>query len=162
MSHPLRQGDAVPDFERRDQDGRLWRLSGLRGRWVVLFFYPRDFSPVCTKQACTLRDAWPQLLANGVAVLGVSGDDDASHRAFVDRHRLPYPLISDPDGSLARLLGVRRRLLGLVPGRETIVIDPAGRVAAVHRSLGDGEGHTAHALEAVLRGTATGGGIPET
>ncbi|HYD00290.1 MAG TPA: peroxiredoxin [Phycisphaerales bacterium] len=162
MSRPLREGDVVPDFERPDQAGRVWRLSGLRGGWVVLFFYPRDFSPVCTRQACLLRDAMPRLTAGAATVLGISAGDAASHRAFIERHQLPYPLLSDADGSLARLLGVRRRLLGLVPGRETIVIDPSGRVEAVYRALADGEGHAARALEAVERATTTGGASTET
>ena len=152
MSRPLREGDAAPGFECADQTGRVWRLSELRGRWVVVFFYPRDFSSVCTKQACALRDLTPRLLAKGAVVLGVSGDDPASHRAFVEKHALPYPLMSDADGSLARLLGVRRRMFGLLPGRETVVIDPAGRVAMVYRAALRGEEHAARAVAAVERG----------
>jgi peroxiredoxin Q/BCP len=124
-------------------------LSDLRGRWVVLFFYPRDFSPVCTKQACAFRDSMPRLLAKGAAVFGVSGDDAQSHRGFAERHALPYPLLSDADGSLAAQLGVKRRLFGLLPGRETIVIDPEGRVAMVYRSTLGGEEHAARAAAAI-------------
>jgi len=152
VSPALREGDMAPDFERADQSGRVWRLDELRGRWVVLFFYPRDFSPVCTRQACAFRDLTPRLLALGATVLGVSGGDGESHRAFADRHALPYPLLSDADGSLARLFGVKRRAFGLLPGRETIVIGPSGRVVMVYRSALRGEEHAARAVAAVEAG----------
>lgn len=149
MGQTLREGDPAPEFDRADQTGRHWRLSELRGRWVVLFFYPRDFSPVCTSQACAFRDSTPRLLAKGAVVLGVSGDDEASHRAFGEKHALPYPLISDADGTLAEMMGVKRRLLGLLPGRETIVIDPQGRVAIIYRSAIRGEEHATRAVAVV-------------
>ncbi|MDP1662806.1 MAG: peroxiredoxin [Phycisphaerales bacterium] len=152
MRPALREGDKAPDFERTDQSGRVWRLDELAGRWVVLFFYPRDFSPVCTRQACAFRDLTPRLLALGATVLGVSGGDRESHRAFADRHALPYPLLSDADGSLARMFGVRRRVLGLLPGRGTIVIGPSGRVVTVYRSVLAGEEHAVRAVAAVEAG----------
>lgn len=152
MTRPLSEGDPAPAFEAIDHTGRVWRMSELAGRWVVVFFYPRDFSPVCTAQSCAFRDSTPRLLAKGAVVLGVSGDDEASHRAFVEKHTLPYPLLSDADGSLARMFGVKRRLLGLLPGRETVVIDPHGRVAMVYRSALHGAEHAARAVRVVEGG----------
>lgn len=153
MRAPLRVGDAAPAFERTDHQGRLWRSADLLGRWVVVFFYPRDFSPVCTAQACAFRDSTPRLLARGAVVLGVSRDSAESHARFAAHHGLEIPLVRDADGSLAAAFGVRRGLLGLVPGRETVVIDPAGRVAMVYRALFRGPEHAAKALEAVERGS---------
>lgn len=152
MSPALRKGDKAPSFERTDQSGRMWRLDELTGRWVVLFFYPRDFSPVCTRQACAFRDLTPRLLALGATVLGVSAGDGESHRAFADRHALPYPLLSDADGSLASLFGVKRPVFGLFPARETIVIGPSGRVVMAYRSVLRGEEHAARAVAAVEAG----------
>ncbi len=152
MSRPLSKGDPAPSFEATDHTGRVWRMSELLGRWVVVFFYPRDFSPVCTAQACAFSDTTPRLMAKGAVVLGVSGDDEASHRRFVDKHTLPYPLVSDADGSLAQAFGVKRRLLGLLPGRETVVIDPHGRVAMVYRSAIQGAEHAERAVRVVEAG----------
>jgi len=146
---PIREGDEAPRFEAVDHAGRRWRMEELLGRWVVVFFYPRDFSPVCTAQSCAFRDSTPRLLAKGAVVLGVSGDDEGSHKAFIEKHALPYPLISDADGSLARAFGVKRGLLGLLPGRATVVIDPKGRVAMVYRSAFWGKEHAARAVKVV-------------
>lgn len=154
MSRTLTEGSPAPAFERADHTGRLWRSAELLGRWVVIFFYPRDFTPACTAQSCAFRDATPRLAAKGAVILGVSGDDAASHARFIQTHQLPYPLISDADGSLAKLFGVRRSLLGLLPGRETIVINPQGKIAMVFRSATQAQEHAARALKTVESATA--------
>jgi thioredoxin-dependent peroxiredoxin len=155
VNRPLSEGDRAPAFEATDHTGRVWRMSELAGRWVVVFFYPRDFSPVCTAQSCAFRDSTPRLLAKGAVVLGVSGDGAESHRRFAEMHSLPYPLVSDPDGSLTRAFGVKRGLLGLLPGRATFVINPAGVVAMVYRSALQGKEHATRAL-AVVEGGVRG------
>ena len=152
MNRPLSKGDPAPAFEATDHTGKVWRMSDLVGRWVVVFFYPRDFSPVCTAQSCAFRDSTPRLLAKGAVVIGVSGDNQESHRGFIEKHALPYPLVSDADGSLARVFGVKRRVFGLLPGREKVVIDPHGRVATVYRSALKGAEHAAAVLRAVEGG----------
>ena len=126
-------GKPPPDFTARAHDGSSVRLSELRGKPVVVYFYPKDETPGCTKEACAFRDAWDQLDAKGVVLLGVSGDSDASHRAFAEHHKLPFRLISDPDGALAGAFGVPVRLG--IPSRQTIVVGRDGNVKAIHRSV---------------------------
>lgn len=149
---PLQVGDSVPDFSRRTHTGATFSLAALRGKWVVVFFYPKDFTPACTAQSCAFRDGFGELAALGAAVVGVSGDDDASHAKFASKHQLPYELISDADGSLRRLFGVPRSLFGLVPGRVTYAIDPAGIVRLVFNSQLRASEHATRAV-AVIRGT---------
>ncbi|MBY0307535.1 MAG: peroxiredoxin [Phycisphaerales bacterium] len=163
MTRPLRAGDSGPEFQGADTSGRVWRSGALRDRWVVIFFYPRDFSPVCTAQACAFRDVEDRLVELGAAVLAVSRDTPAEHRRFAARHALRYPLLSDADGSLAGAFGVRRRMLGLAPGRETFVIDPSWRVAMVCRSMLRGPDHARRVvrfLESQTGGPGAGGGAP--
>jgi peroxiredoxin Q/BCP len=132
-------GDRAPDFSARSSDGRDIRLSDYRGaKRVVLFFYPKDFTPGCTAEACSFRDAYDELVAKDTEVLGVSLDSDTSHAEFASRHRLPFPLLSDPEGRIARqygALGGLQALLG-VAKRITFVIDREGIVRAViHHEL---------------------------
>jgi peroxiredoxin Q/BCP len=88
-------GTLAPTFVLQDQDGNSVPLADQRGRWVVLYFYPEDDTPGCTTQACDFRDSWHALRSAGVAVLGVSPDDAASHRKFRDKYQLPFPLLVD-------------------------------------------------------------------
>lgn len=144
----LRPGDEAPDFEAAAHDGRTVRLSDLRGRAAVaLFFYPKDFTPVCTKEACGFRDACERLREAGVEPLGVSLDPQESHRAFAEKLRLPFPLLSDPDGRLHALYGVAP-LFGLLRRRATFVIGRDGRVLAVERSMFGAARHVEAALAA--------------
>lgn len=148
MSARLRIGDAAPDFTATDHAGRPFRLHDHRGRPVVLFFYPRDGTPVCTAQMCSFRDAHAELGGLGAVVAGVSPDSDESHRRAAAEHRLPFPLLSDASGALRRLFGVGR-WLGVLPGRATFVIDPAGRIRHVDRAPWSGAGHGRRAVTAV-------------
>lgn len=152
-ARPLRVGDALPSFDRSDHQGNAVSTTQLRGRWVVLYFYPKDGTPLCTAQGCAFRDAFESLAAAGAEVIGVSADDDVSHRAFAAKNRLPFRLVSDTDGSLRRLLGVPRTLW-LFPGRVTYVIDPAGVVRLVFNSAFTGGKHVQRAL-AVIRAAAS-------
>jgi peroxiredoxin Q/BCP len=132
-------GEAAPPFEALSTDGRRISLADYRGRKLVLYFYPRDDTPGCTRQACSLRDHEAAIRAKGAAVLGVSTQDAASHRAFTGKYRLNFPLLVDRDGAIGRAYGVlggaglRARLrtaLGLSE-RVTFVIDGEGRIAHV-------------------------------
>jgi peroxiredoxin Q/BCP len=126
----LREGAEAPDFMALDQEGRVRQLSLLgRRRQVVLFFYPRDGTPGCTREACAFRDSWDRLQASGAVVIGVSTDDVASHRRFADEHDLPFPLLADPDGEILRMYGVPSAL-GMA-ARVTFVIDREGRIERV-------------------------------
>src|SRR5258708_720273 len=122
----VRVGDPAPDFTLPESSGELVRLGDFLGKSeVVLFFYPRDSSLVCTAEACGSRDSYADFADLGAEVLGISAASPASHRAFSSRRRLPYRLLSDADGSVRRLYGVPRTL-GLIPGRVTYVIDRRG------------------------------------
>src|SRR6185369_3328645 len=98
----------APEFDAPDQDGRVHRLAEFRGRVVVLYFYPRDGTPGCTREACAFRDAWQRLAATGAQVLGVSADDVRSHASFAREHRLQFPLLADTEGAVVRSYGVGR------------------------------------------------------
>jgi peroxiredoxin Q/BCP len=133
----LRVGDQAPDFDvegyKAGQRHRL-RLAELRGhKNVVLYFYPRDFTPVCTREACGFRDAYEELQSKDTEVIGVSVDDDASHSRFADHHQVPFALVSDADKELSKAYGAvttLHKLLGRT-ARLTYVIDKQGRIAAV-------------------------------
>ena len=122
-----RIGDTAPKAQLTLNDGRQVDLESLwADRAVVLFFYPKDNSPVCTREACAFRDAYEDFVDAGANVIGVSGDSADSHEQFASKHRLPFLLATDADGDLRRAFGVPKTL-GLIPGRVTYVIDRAGR-----------------------------------
>jgi peroxiredoxin Q/BCP len=132
----LREGDVAPDFTVPDQDGTEVTLSALRGQPVVLYFYPRDDTPGCTVQACSLRDHIGELEQRGAVVLGVSGDSVKSHRKFADKFGLPFTLLADADHVIGNAYGVwkHKTMFGKQIGfyeRTTFVIDPEGRVRKV-------------------------------
>ena len=143
-------GDKAPLFTATLQDGGTFDAASLRGKKaLVLFFYPKDNTPVCTQQACAFRDAYEQFVKADVEVIGVSSDSPESHRRFAAKHRLPFPIISDPDSSLRKLFGVPRAW-GIFPGRVTYVIDKEGVVRLVYNATLAAEPHVRKALEAVL------------
>jgi peroxiredoxin Q/BCP len=146
----IQVGETAPDFSATCADGRALRLSDFRGqKAVVLFFYPADDTLICTKEACAFRDSYEAFVEAGAEVIGISGDSDASHQAFAGKHHLPFHLISDADGSLRKLFGVPRSLLGLMPGRTTYVIDKQGVVRLVFTAALASQGHVDQALAAV-------------
>jgi peroxiredoxin Q/BCP len=130
----LKVGDAAPDFTLPSATGELVSLADFRGRSeVVLFFYPKDYSPACTAEACSFRDNYEAFRDAGAEVIGVSHDPTEAHARFARRLRLPFPLLSDADGSVRARYGVPRTL-GLVPGRTTFLIDRNGVVRHVFSS----------------------------
>ena len=145
-----RPGQPAPDFEGMTQGGETLRLSDLLGRKVALFFYPKDDTPGCTKQACNLRDGYEDLLAAGIAVVGVSGDDVGSHDAFARKYDLPFPLVADPDRRILEAYGVwgEKSLYGrtvLGTKRTTFLIGEDGTIRHVFKRP-DVEAHTAEIL----------------
>jgi len=147
----LAVGDTAPPFTATLQDGETFDSGSLIGRKsLVLFFYPKDNTPVCTQQACAFRDAYEQFVKADVEVIGVSSDSPESHRRFAEKHRLPFPIISDSDSSLRKLFGVPRAL-GIFPGRVTYVIDRTGVVRLVYNATLAAEPHVRKALEAVTK-----------
>jgi peroxiredoxin Q/BCP len=127
-------GDPAPDFEAPDSEGEPVRLSEHRGKAVVLYFYPKDETPGCTREACSFRDSYEDFVEAGATVIGVSADDAASHRSFAQNHHLPFVLLSDLDGSIRKAYGVKPSAFGLIPGRVTFVIDGDGVIRHVFES----------------------------
>ncbi|MBI5211387.1 MAG: peroxiredoxin [Elusimicrobia bacterium] len=147
---PLEPGSAAPDFTAKDGEGREFRLSEHAGkRPVVLFFYPKDGTPGCTREVCSVRDAFPELRRLDVAVAGLSYDSVKSHARFAAKHALPFPLLSDPDGAIAKAYGAYRRLFAR---RMTFIVGADGRIVYVDPAV-EPEGHGA-ALVKVLAGLA--------
>ena len=121
-------GDVAPDFELKDKDGNLIRLSNYRGeKSVVVYFYPKDETPGCTAQACSFRDSYQDFTDAGAEVIGISSDGSSSHAGFAENHRLPFILLSDITGKVRKAYGAYD-LLGLIPGRVTYVIDKQGKI----------------------------------
>ncbi|MEX0671150.1 MAG: peroxiredoxin [Pirellulales bacterium] len=142
-------GDRVPDFTAVLQDGTTFDSSSVVGKkWLVLFFYPKDNTPVCTKEACAFRDSYARFVDAGAEVIGVSSDSAASHARFAAKHRLPFPIIADSDRSLRRLFGVPNTL-AIFPGRVTYVIDREGIVRLAHSAMLASDEHVTRALAAV-------------
>ncbi len=149
LAQNLRIGDFAPDFDLPTVDGKNFKLSEHRGHPLVLYFYPKDGSPGCTKEACSFRDQYKEFEAMGAEVIGISSDNEASHRAFSAKNGLPFPLLSDADGQLRKKYAVPRAALGLLPGRVTYVLDDEGRVLYVFRSLNKAANHVNNAKAAL-------------
>lgn len=150
-------GQPAPAFEAVASDGEAVRLSDYLGRRsVVLFFYPMDGTPTCTREACAFRDAYEGFVEAGAVVIGVSADSDARHRDFANRNRLPFVLVSDRGGKLRKAFGVSNTL-GLVPKRVTFVIDPEGIVRMAFSAVWVADEHVEKALEVVRSLSATRG-----
>ncbi len=139
----------APDFELPDAAGKSVRLSQYRGvNPVVVYFYPKDDTGVCTKQACGFRDDFAKFRDAGAVILGISDDSGESHAAFAAKYKLPFTLLSDKGGQVRKLYGVNR-MFGLLPGRVTFVIDREGKVRHVYSALFESERHVQEALAAL-------------
>lgn len=127
----LKVGDKAPDFKGKDQDGKDISLSDYKGKKLLLYFYPKDSTPGCTSEACSLRDGYDELLNSGYEVLGVSVDSEASHRKFIEKHSLPFRLLADTDKSVVTAYGVwgEKKFMGKTYTgtiRTTFLIDENG------------------------------------
>jgi len=136
----LKEGDKSPAFTANDQDGNKVKLSDFKGKRVVLYFYPRDMTPGCTKQACSLRDGFSDLTKNNIVVLGVSTDDDKSHQKFIGKHDLPFTLIADVDHELSEKYGVwveknmyGKKYMGIK--RTSFLIDEKGKIMTIMKKV---------------------------
>jgi thioredoxin-dependent peroxiredoxin len=137
-------GEVAPDFTLPNQDGKLLTLSSVKGKVVILYFYPKDFTSGCTKEACHFRDAYEDFTEAGAEVVGVSADSPESHRKFRDAYLLPFNLLSDEKGEIKKLYGVSGHLL---PGRVTFVIDKEGIVRHVFSSQTNMKAHVDEAMK---------------
>lgn len=136
----LNIGDFAPDFELTDQNGTSHRLSDYRGKKVVLYFYPKDNTPGCTKEACSFRDSFEDYKKHGIVVLGVSKDSEASHTRFIEKFSLPFTLLADTQTAVCQAYGVwglkksmGREYYGI--NRMTFVIDEEGKILKIYEKV---------------------------
>ena len=140
--------DNCPHFVLKDQYGSDFLVSDQIGQKnLVIFFYPKDDTPGCTKEACSFRDMHDDFLDNDCIVIGISSDSTLSHLKFSEKHKLPYTLLSDPQKKVRKLFGVPSNLFGLIPGRVTYIIDKKGTVKGIYNSLTNPLGHIQDALQ---------------
>jgi len=150
----IAEGKKAPRFTLEDSAGRRVSLEDFKGKHVVVYFYPKDDTPGCTKEACGFRDFWKELQRAGVVVLGVSADDAASHEKFANKYKLPFPLLSDPDRKVMQAWGAYgdkmmygKKTKGVI--RSTVWIGPDGVVRKHWARVPDAAKHPAAVLEAI-------------
>jgi len=148
----VKEGNLAPAFAAKNADGETIRLKDLRGQKVVLYFYPKDDTPGCTKEACSFRDTFATYKKRGIEVLGVSPDSEASHKKFAAKYKLPFTLLADPDHSIADAYGVygEKKFMGrtyMGVKRITFLIDEKGKVRKVFEKVKPEE-HATEVLEA--------------
>ena len=146
----LHIGDVAPDFTLLDQEGSQHTLSAYRGRWVVVYFYPKDDTPGCTKEACAFRETFPEFEKLNMPIFGVSTDSVKSHEKFVTKYDLPFTLLADEDKQVVQLYGVwgKKKFRGKEyegTHRMSFLIDPEGRIAKIYEQVQP----TAHAEEVI-------------
>ncbi len=148
MTNPIQIGDKCPIFSLPNQAGEVVNISDYLGKQkLVLFFYPKDDTPGCTKEACEFRDRYADFLDLGCTVFGISSDSESSHVGFIQKHSLPYSLLADKQKIVRKLFGVPGNLFGLIPGRVTYIIDEQGIVIGIFNSQLDPIGHIDAALK---------------
>ncbi|MBE9190178.1 peroxiredoxin [Gloeocapsopsis crepidinum LEGE 06123] len=151
----VKVGDTAPDFTLPSQSGASVSLSDFRGKSVVLYFYPKDDTPGCTKESCAFRDQYEVFQNVGAEVIGVSADSPDSHQRFAAKYQLPFTLLSDTGNQVRKLYGVPATL-GLLPGRVTYVIDQQGVVQHIFNSQFNFQGHVDQALKTLQQIGARG------
>lgn len=153
----IQEGKPAPDFTLTDANGKSVSLKDFAGRDVILYFYPKDDTPGCTKEACGFRDSWKALAKANAVVLGVSADNAASHQQFITKYKLPFPLLSDPDRKVMQTYGAYgekmmygKKTVGVI--RSTVWIGPDGRVKKHWAKVPNAEAHPAKVLDALAGG----------
>lgn len=148
----LKEGGTAPAFKTTDADGHTIKLSDYRGQKVVLYFYPKDDTPGCTKEACSFRDAFADYKRRGIRVLGISTDNEASHKKFAQKYKLPFTLLTDTDHSISDAYGtygqkkfMGRKYMGV--NRRTFLIDEKGKIRKIFEKIKP-EDHASEVLEA--------------
>lgn len=144
----IKSGSKIPLFALMDQDGKLFEIKELLG-WknFVIYFYPKDDTPGCTKEACSFRDQFEDFQDAGAEVIGISADTVESHKRFAEKHRLKFRLLSDTGNQVRKTFGVPADLLGLIPGRVTYIVDKTGTVQHVFNSQFNSARHVTEALK---------------
>lgn len=146
--HMLTVGDEIPEFSLPDQDGKFLTKNDFKGNWLVVFFYPKDDTPGCTKEACSFRDNFSVLKANDIEVVGISKDNARSHKKFALKYQLPFTLLADPELGIIKAFGVwaRKKFWGREYDgilRTTFLINPSGVIKKVYENVEPSD----HALE---------------
>ena len=133
----LKENDSAPEFNLADQNGKLWSLKDFKGKYLLIYFYPKDFTPGCTKEACNFRDAFPRISSNKFTMIGVSTDSSESHKKFADKYQLPFTLLADTDKKMVTDYGVwqpkkfmGREFLGTI--RTSFLINPQGIIEKIY------------------------------
>jgi peroxiredoxin Q/BCP len=147
----IEEGDRLPDFELKDQDGRTVRSKDMIGKGpFVVYFYPQDDTPGCTTEACAFRDAFEDLKDAGAEVYGISSDTPESHKAFASKHRLPFILLADEGGHVREAFGVPKSM-GIMPGRVTYVFGPDGTLRFSFNSQSRAKQHVERSLDFIKK-----------
>lgn len=148
------KGSTIPSFNLPDQDGNMFSIDSVLGdKNLVIYFYPKDDTPGCTKEACSFRDQYESFTGVDAMVIGISSDDVESHRKFADKYHLKFTLLSDEGGQVRKLFGVPGNLLGIIPGRVTYVVNKQGEVIHVFNSQSNAEQHISESLQALKKNT---------
>ena len=157
MSDRLSVGDKAPSFKLEDQNGNSVSLADYKGRKLLVYFYPKDDTPGCTKEACGFRDLWDDYKANDIVVLGISPDNAAAHTTFIDKYGLPFTLLCDPDkkvmekyGAYGEKMMYGKKTMGVI--RSTVWIGPNGKVLKHWKRVSKAADHPATVLEALSAG----------
>jgi thioredoxin-dependent peroxiredoxin len=141
----LKVGDTIPAFSLRDQNNNLFSITEYIGRKIlVIYFYPKDESMVCTREACSFRDNYKEFDSAGAMVIGINSGSVESHRNFAKNHQLPFTLLSDPDNQVLNLFGVKKKFF--ISGRETFVVDKTGKIVFTYNSMTNGPAHEKETL----------------
>lgn len=147
----VKKGDMIPFFILKDHDNHEFNIRNLIGSPMVIYFYPRNDTPGCTREACSFRDSYEDFIAAGVAVIGISEDNPESHRKFREKYSLPFTLLSDTGNRVRDLFGVPTNLFGLIPGRVTYIVDGHGKVCHVFNSQYRTAQHVKEALRIIRK-----------
>jgi peroxiredoxin Q/BCP len=143
-------GSRIPSFVLKDQNGQAFDIAGVLGKKnLVIYFYPKDDTPGCTREACSFRDQFERFTAADALVIGISADDVRSHRAFADKYRLTYTLLSDSADSVRKMFGVFTGVMGFLAGRTTFVVNKEGIVVHIFNSHLQAEKHIDESLKAL-------------
>ncbi len=145
-------GDKIPSFTLQDQNGENFLMDDFIGKTsLVIYFYPKDDTPGCTKEACSFRDTYAEFRDLNAKVIGISADNVASHKKFAEKYNLPFTLLSDTNNKIRKLLGVPGSLFGLVPGRVTYIVDQNGIVTDIYDNMFKAEEHIKESLKALQK-----------
>lgn len=146
----MKVGDKIPSFSLKNEQGETVNISDFIEKPMVIYFYPKDDTPGCTKEACAFRDSFEDFTDAGITVFGISADSEASHLAFKEKYRLPFSLLSDTGNKVRKQWKVPTDLFGLLPGRVTYAIDENGKIKHIFKSQMKVEQHVKEALQSLL------------